>query len=49
MVVVDGRAHIRYQNICYYCDDVVWYFRQDPVSGSRPGRGDYTIDKYNIL
>ena len=24
MVVVDGRAHIRYQNICYYCDDVGW-------------------------
>ena len=26
----------------------VWYFRQDRVSGSRPGRGEYTIDNYNI-
>ena len=26
----------------------LWYFRQDRVSGSRPGRGEYTIDNYNI-
>ena len=24
MVVFDGQAHIRYQNICYYFDDVGW-------------------------